>query len=101
MAPKDASSHLLRCDQLSGSICALLLALTFPWQLTHEDWKENDFPTEVHLADLHTKGRKEKSRQKFWKEDFPDGIKDKNSPATAGTTGSIPGLGKSHKLWSN
>lgn len=54
MAPKDASSRLLCCDQLSGSICALPLALTFPWQLTHENWQQNDFPIEVDLADLHT-----------------------------------------------
>lgn len=67
MAPKDASSRLLHWDQLSGSLWALPLALTFPWQWTHENWQEKDFPIEDDLEDLHTKGRKEKSRQKFWK----------------------------------
>ena len=34
-------------------------------------------------------------------EDFPGGPVVKNSPANAGDTGSTPGLGRSHMLWSN
>ena len=33
--------------------------------------------------------------------DFPGGPVDKNSPANAGDTGSIPGLGRFHMLQSN
>ena len=33
--------------------------------------------------------------------DFPGGAVVKNLPANAGDTGSIPGLGRSHTLWSN
>ena len=33
--------------------------------------------------------------------DFPGGTVDKNSPANAGDTGSIPGPGRSHMLCSN
>ena len=33
--------------------------------------------------------------------DFPGGTVDKNPPANAGDTGSIPGLGRFHMLWSN
>ena len=33
--------------------------------------------------------------------DFPDGAVVKNPPASAGDTGLIPGLGRSHMLWSN
>lgn len=62
MAPKDASSRLLNLEELSGSHSALSLALRSP---THEYWQENGYPVEVALADLHTKGRKEESRQKF------------------------------------
>ena len=32
---------------------------------------------------------------------FPGGTVIKNPPANAGDTGSIPGLGRSHKPWSN
>ena len=32
---------------------------------------------------------------------FPGGAVDKNLPANAGDTGSIPGPGRSHVLWSN
>ena len=32
---------------------------------------------------------------------FPGGSVVKNPPASAGDAGSIPGLGRSHKLWSN
>ena len=33
--------------------------------------------------------------------DFPGGAVVKNPPANAGDTGSIPGPGGSHMLWSN
>jgi len=33
--------------------------------------------------------------------DFPDGPAVKNLPATAGDTGSTPGLGRFHMLWGN
>ena len=33
--------------------------------------------------------------------DFPGGTVVKNPPANAGDTGSIPGPGRSHMLWSN
>ena len=33
--------------------------------------------------------------------DFPGGTVDKNPPANAGDTGSIPGLGRFHMVWSN
>ena len=33
--------------------------------------------------------------------DFPGGTVVKNPPASAGHTGSIPGLGRSHMPWSN
>ena len=33
--------------------------------------------------------------------DFPGGALVKNLPANAGDTGSTPGLGRSHMLWSN
>ena len=33
--------------------------------------------------------------------DFPGGAVDKNPPVNAGDTGSIPGPGRSHMLWSN
>ena len=33
--------------------------------------------------------------------DFPGGAVVKNPPANAGDTGSSPGLGRSHMLWSN
>ena len=33
--------------------------------------------------------------------DFPGGTVVKNLPANAGDTGSIPGPGRSHMLWSN
>ena len=33
--------------------------------------------------------------------DFPGGAVVKNLPANAGDTGSIPGPGRSHMLWSN
>ena len=33
--------------------------------------------------------------------DFIGGTVDKNPPASVGDTGSIPGLGRSHMLWSN
>ena len=32
-------------------------------------------------------------------EDFPAGTVDKNSPANAGNTGSVPGPGRFHMLW--
>jgi len=32
---------------------------------------------------------------------FPGGAMDKNPPANAGDTGSIPGPGRFHMLWSN
>ena len=32
--------------------------------------------------------------------DFPGGTENKNPPANAGDMGLIPGLGKSHMLWS-
>ena len=32
---------------------------------------------------------------------FTGGTVDKNPPASVGDTGSIPGLGRSHMLWSN
>ena len=35
------------------------------------------------------------------KQDFPGGAVVKNPPASAGDTGSIPGLGRSHMPWSN
>ena len=38
---------------------------------------------------------------KIKKEDFPSGTVFKNPPAKAGDTGSSPGLGRSHLLWSN
>ena len=34
-------------------------------------------------------------------EGFPGGSVVKNLPASAADMGSIPGLGRSHKLWSN
>ena len=34
-------------------------------------------------------------------EGFPDGVVVKNPPANAGDTGSSPGPGRSHMLWSN
>ena len=34
-------------------------------------------------------------------EDFPSGAVDKNPPASAGDTGSIPGLERFHLTWSN
>ena len=34
-------------------------------------------------------------------EDFPGGAVVKNPPANAGDTGSSPGPGRSHMLWSN
>ena len=34
-------------------------------------------------------------------QDFPGGTVDKNPPANAGNTGSIPGLGRSHVPQSN
>ena len=34
-------------------------------------------------------------------QDFPDGAVVKNMPANAGDTGSSPGPGRSHMLWSN
>ena len=37
--------------------------------------------------------------QKSW--DFPGGTVVKNPPANEGDTGSTPGLGRSHMLWSN
>ena len=37
-------------------------------------------------------------KHKSW--DFPRGTVDKNLPANAGDTGSIPGPGKSHMPWS-
>ena len=33
--------------------------------------------------------------------DFPGGAVDKNPPVNAGDTGSNPGPGRSHMLWSN
>ena len=33
--------------------------------------------------------------------DIPGGVVDKNLPASAGDTGSVPGLGRSHMPWSN
>jgi len=36
-----------------------------------------------------------------WFKGFPGGSVVKNPPADAGVTGSNPGLGRSHKLWSN
>ena len=33
--------------------------------------------------------------------DFPGGTVEKNLPANAGNTGSIPGLGRSHMLQNN
>ena len=38
---------------------------------------------------------------KKYKRDFPGGAVDKNPTANAGYMGSIPGLGRSHLLWSN
>ena len=38
---------------------------------------------------------------KKYKRDFPGGAVDKNLTANAGYMGSIPGLGRSHLLWSN
>ena len=38
-------------------------------------------------------------KEKF--RDFPGGTVVKNPPANAGDTGLIPGLGRSHILWSN
>ena len=35
------------------------------------------------------------------KEDFPGDTEVKNPPASAGDTGLIPGLGRSHMPWSN
>ena len=45
-------------------------------------------------------------RQVSWriqtrKEDFPGAPVVKNLPVSAGDTGSIPGLGRSHMLWGN
>ena len=43
--------------------------------------------------------KKEESKSVLFKKcilDFPGGAENKNLPATAGATGSIPGLGKSH-----
>ena len=40
-------------------------------------------------------------RKKLQLEDFPGGSVDKNSPASAKDTGSIPGLGRFHTQWSN
>ena len=37
----------------------------------------------------------------LFKRDFPGGTVVKNPPANAGDMGSIPGLGRSHMLWSN
>ena len=34
-------------------------------------------------------------------ENFPGGAVDKNPPASAGDTGSIPGPGRSHLPWGN
>ena len=39
--------------------------------------------------------------KKWAEEDFPGSSVVKNSPANAGVTGSIPGLGRSHMPWSN
>lgn len=65
MAPKDTDCHLLSLDHLSGSHSFLFLALSFPWQLTDENWQENGFSIKVAITDLCTKGKREKSRQKF------------------------------------
>ena len=35
------------------------------------------------------------------RKDFPSGAVDKNLPANAGDTGSSPGLGRFHMLWSS
>ena len=40
-----------------------------------------------------------KKKKLLW--DFPGGAVVKNLPANAGDTGSIPGSGRSHALWSN
>ena len=39
--------------------------------------------------------------QKESKQDFHDGVTDKNPPANAGDMGSIPGMGRSHMARSN
>ena len=38
---------------------------------------------------------------KIFNRDFPGGPVVKNPPANAGDTGSIPGLGRSHRPWRN
>ena len=40
-------------------------------------------------------------QSKQYSGDFPGGAVVKNPPANAGDTGSIPGPGRSHMLWSN
>ena len=40
-------------------------------------------------------------RSKHYVRGFPGGTMVKNSPANAGVTGSSPGPGRSHMLWSN
>ena len=44
---------------------------------------------------------KEKRMKRNEDRDFPHGSVVKNLPANAGHMGSIPGLGRSHMLWSN
>ena len=53
-----------------------------------------DFLEKVNLA-LRSEGAESNEH------DFPDGAVDKNRPASAGDTGSIPGLGRFHMMRSN
>ena len=43
----------------------------------------------------------QEQKQEYQLGDFPGGTVFKNLPANAGDTGSIPGPGRSHMLWSN
>ena len=51
------------------------------------------------MVGVGKKAIKETIRRLSW--DFPGGTVVKNPPASAGNTGSIPGLGRSHMPWSN
>ena len=52
---------------------------------------------------VHICGSKQPARSLGFKSvwDFPGGAVVKNPPANAGDTGSSPGPGRSHMLWSN
>ena len=55
----------------------------------------------LQLKILHAKTETQHSQTNKHKQAFPGGTADKNLSANAEDTGSIPGLGISHVLWSS